>query len=791
MHTILISQTGKERRGARKGRCLQVRFALPCKVMDKYRITVLTERLIRMEYSEDGLFNDEKTLSVFNRDFPVTAYIERDRDGLLEIETEALVLRYDRKPFTSQGLNITLKANGAVWNYGKLYAGGDNLFGTARTLDFTDGLVMLDDGIFSMSGYAVLDDSTTPLLVNGEVAERKNECRDIYFFGFGDDFYGGLKEFYTLTGEVPMLPRYALGNWWSKFERYSEQSYLEMLKRFEEENVPLSVAVLDMDWHLTDVDPKYGNGWTGFTWNKELFPDYGRFLKTLHEKGLAVTLNLHPADGIRAFEAMYPEAAKRVGIDPASQETISFDLTDKAFRDAYFKDTLIPYEKKGVDFWWIDWQQGTKMADSDIDPLWLLNHYHFEDQKKRGKRAMIFSRYAGIGSHRYPVGFSGDTVSSWKSLHLQPFFTSTSSNAGYGWWSHDIGGHMQGDKDLERLVRWIQFGVFSPIMRLHSSNSPFFIKEPSRLEQPYRGIIDRFMRLRHRMIPYLYTMNHRSYAESEPLIRPVYYEYPKDEKAYSVGEEYFFGSELLVGAICEKEDSVLKMSSVRCFIPEGRYYDIFTGRIYERSKLRKLYRSIETIPVLIKSGGIVPLAGENDLDAFKNPEELEILIGAGASGSFTIYEDDGITEGYRDGKSVRTDISVDWDEAGKKMTVRISGAQGELSLIPTKRSFMLKIYGINSVDGYETDKKTHTVKISLDKCNANDVQEIVIENVVLASNDWKKEVFDVIEYAWCELRYKEEVNHILNTCGDIEKFDGKLSQLDIPEIIKDAIREVY
>ena len=117
-----------------------------------------------------------------------------------------------------------------------------------------------------------------------------------------------------------MIPRYSLGNWWSRYYRYSEESYKEVVDKFREEKIPLSVAVIDMDWHVTDVDPKYGTGWTGYTWNKELFPDYKRFLKMLHDNGLSTTLNLHPADGVRAFEAMYRQVAEKAGIDPDTEE---------------------------------------------------------------------------------------------------------------------------------------------------------------------------------------------------------------------------------------------------------------------------------------------------------------------------------------------------------------------------------------------------------------------------------------------------------------------------------------
>jgi hypothetical protein len=139
----------------------------------------------------------------------------------------------------------------------------------------------------------------------------------------------------------------------------------------------------------------------------------------------------------------------------------------------------------------IDWQQGEHSRIPGIDPLWyvlpasgrlsqgglsnnltsrMLNHFQFLDTGRDGRKSIIFSRFSGPGSHRYPVGFSGDSVVSWASLEFQPEFTATSSNIGYGWWSHDIGGHMLGGRNDELVTRWVQYGVFSPIFRLHSTH---------------------------------------------------------------------------------------------------------------------------------------------------------------------------------------------------------------------------------------------------------------------------------------------------------------------------------
>ena len=291
---------------------------------EKYRISVYTNRLIRLEYQKQGKFEDRLTKTVVDRDFddvPIKSYSE---NGILVVETDELFLKYDKQPFSTNGLEIQLKNFGTTWHYSIIYGNSDNnLFGTARTLDGTDGRVDLEPGIFGRNGYAVLDDSHSPVLdVNNEYVNRTVDGLDIYFFGYGTDYYGGLKDFYKLCGKTPMIPRYALGNWWSRYYRYSEDSYKQVMDHFEMEQIPLSVAVIDMDWHITEVDSKYGTGWTGYSWNKELFENPKRFLTMLHNRKLATTLNLHPADGIRGFEDMYEDVAVERGIDPATEKPI-------------------------------------------------------------------------------------------------------------------------------------------------------------------------------------------------------------------------------------------------------------------------------------------------------------------------------------------------------------------------------------------------------------------------------------------------------------------------------------
>jgi alpha-glucosidase (family GH31 glycosyl hydrolase) len=400
--------------------------------------------------------------------------------------------------------------------------------------------------------------------------------------------------------------------------------YVDIIKEFYDENIPTS-------------NLQYYDGWTGYSWNTHLFKDYKEFLKTLKNENLKVTLNLHPAQGVRKYEAMFNEFAKSMNVDPCSTNIIEFDISNEQFIKSYFEVLHHPYEKDGVDFWWIDWQQGTSSKVKNLDPLWALNHYHYLDNDKANTRPMILSRYSGPGSHRYPLGFSGDTHMTWESLDFQPYFTNCATNIGYVWWSHDIGGHCCGYKDNELYIRWLQYGVFSPINRLHSTNDPFTGKEPWKLPSQYKDIAINYLQLRKRLIPYLYSMNYQTYKNNIALIRPLYYMI-NNELAYKFKNEYFFGSELLVSPITSKSNKTTCLSKAKTYIPEGRWTDIFTNQIYNTEQVLTLYRDISYIPVLAKQGAIIPLYVDYQSNNIDNNQDLEVLIYRG-NNSFKLYED--------------------------------------------------------------------------------------------------------------------------------------------------------
>ncbi|KAM4057143.1 glycosyl hydrolases family 31 domain-containing protein [Hirsutella rhossiliensis] len=664
---------------------------------EKYRFTVLTDGLLRYEWAEDGQFEDRpSSLAATRADLlkSVPKFEVRETSDSLAIITRRFRMTYDKREFTPYGLFVVVTGHtGTTWRYGE---NNETLGGTRRTLDGVDGRASLEKSVTSRKGFASLDDSASFLFTDdGFVAPRRPGPGrvDGYLFCYGHEYREAVRAFLKLSGPQPLLPRWALGSWWSRYHEYTADSYLELMDAFAHYKVPLSVACVDMDWHLVNepVVRRYkASGWTGYTWNRNLFPDPPAFLDQLHRRNLKVTLNDHPADGIAPYEDLYRDMARVLHFDTSRDETIPFDISNRAFLNAYHDPLLKSLEDMGVDFWWVDWQQGTESRMPGVDPLWLLNHFHFAKWQKPG-RPIVLSRYAGPGSQRYPVGFSGDTVISWNSLNFQPEFTASASDIGFFQWSHDIGGHMFGARDDHLTTRWVQLGVLSPIMRLHSSNSKFNGKEPWHLPagsgQGPREVVIQFMRLRHRLIPYLHTMNARAAAKDapSPLVEPMYWSYPEREEAYNVPNQYKFGPEMFVCPITSPTNRATHTAKVRGWLPPGIFVDFFSGVVYDGNRTLWLNRTLDKVPVLLGQGAIVPLDGNlMPPNGSQNPDSFEVVVVVGANGSFEILEEFG--DEKRDPDWVKTLISLDQTKGsisiGFKSTKGVRAVVGDKPLDP-------------------------------------------------------------------------------------------------------------
>lgn len=680
------------------------------------RFTVLTDRLIRLEYSKTDSFEDRPSQAFWYREQPAPSFKRTVTDSLVEIETEFLHLKYQitSRGFTGKTLSITLKQTGVTWQYGAKQS--DNLKGTARTLDMAGGKIKLENGLLSKSGWAVVDDSEA-LVFNeaGWLKPRQHQhpskvlktfrssSKDLYFFGYCMDYAACLRDFTNIAGKIPMIPRYILGNWWSRYWAFTQDELKTLMEDFRSHEVPLSVCIIDMDWHITKTG-NASNGWTGYTWNRELFPDPNGFIQWLHEQGLRTGLNLHPAKGIYSHEQQYKQMAKWMGKDPAAKKPIPFDIADPHFMEGYFDILHHPYEsispsergargEGGIDFWWMDWQQGQKSNIPGLDPLWMLNHLHYYDLGRDGrKRPFVFSRWGGLGNHRYPIGFSGDTFVRWSALAFQPRFTATAANVAYGWWSHDIGGHMFKDGTPELYLRWVQFGVFSPIFRLHSTKKAALDRRPwGKPERIFHAARDA-MQLRHALIPYIYSMAWRAHQTGISLVTPMYYGDMSDTSAFDAQDQYYFGSELFVAPILTASASGTTATVRKVWYPAGTWFNFFNGEQVIGGAWSDVTAELEDIPVYAKAGAIIPLAPKSTWGGIENPAELDIYIFPGADNAFDLYEDDGETTDYQQGKYAITKFEL------KGNVFTIYPAQGDLSVSPAQRTYRIHLYGVNQKD---------------------------------------------------------------------------------------------
>ncbi len=688
------------------------------------RFTVLTPQLLRMEWAADGKFEDHASFVFLNRKMPVPKFTHTVQAGKLTIDTGKLQLTYspgsgDGK-FTADNLSVSLTLDGkpVVWHPGDPDTG--NLQGTTRTLDGALGgktKEPIGEGLISRNGWALVDDSKRPLFDSDNFTFSQGEKSpwpwvqlrsagardDWYFFGYGHDYKQAMHDYVEVAGRIPLPPRFAFGAWWSRYWAYSDQELDNLVRGFHDNDVPLDVLVIDMDWHLNReqlearhlVDQSGENlGWSGYTWNPLLFPDPDAFLKHIHQEGLKATLNLHPASGVQPWEKPYPAMARAMGMDPASGKYVPFDITNKKFAQNYMDILHHPLEKQGIDFWWLDWQQEANTSTPGVNPTWWLNYVHFTDQEREGKRPMLFHRWGGLGNHRYQIGFSGDTISVWPSLAYQPWFTATAANVGYAYWSHDIGGHMPGAVDPELYTRWIQFGAFSPILRTHTTKNPDSERRIWAYPEPFSSIMRNTFHLRYALEPYVYTEARRTYDTGVAFLRPLYYDWPEASEAYTSKDEYTFGDQLIVAPVVTPMDTATQLTAESVWLPKGEWIEWPSGKHFTGPMTIERKFSIDQIPVYVRAGAILPMQPKMRYTGEKPVDPLIVNVfplADGQSSSYTLYEDGSKSEAYKRGICAWT--RLDAKQSGDALTVEVEPVRGHYPGMLMERGYELRLPG--------------------------------------------------------------------------------------------------
>ena len=670
------------------------------------RFTVITDGVIRLEWEPEGRFTDLASFVASERDYPEVDYKVKTSGKKVRIQTQKMTLEYKTGSGKFNAGNLVIKANDGFFTWKPGMKQKHNLKGTFRTLDGLDGDVQtqnwvsdmkkgeirqFEDGILSKDGWTLIDESDSYLFDDSEwawVKERENkECQDWYFMAYGHDYKAALKDFTVFAGKMPLPPRFTFGYWWSRYWAYSDKEMRTLVDKFHAYDIPLDVLVVDMDWHYTDEGR---GGWTGWTWNKSIFPNPGKFMDYLKDEGLKVTLNLHPADGFDHWEECYPALAESLGKDPASKDRIEWINSDKQFMSNMFEQVMHPMQKEGVDFWWLDWQQ--HVFDTKLTKLhntWWINYCYFSDMQRYGdKRPLLYHRWGGLGNHRYQVGFSGDATITWKSLEFQPYFTSTASNVLYGYWSHDIGGHLGDNIDPEMYTRWLQYGGFSPVMRTHSSKSGALNKEPWVFTEEYTNVIRQTVRQRYDMVPYIYAMARKGYDEGIALCRPLYYEWPEAQEAYDVKfrSQYMFGDDMLIAPVTKPMTD--GFAEMEIWLPEGSWYELHTGVLLKGGAVVKRHFALDEYGVYIKAGSVLPFYGEEVNNLNSNDEDIYVTVFPGGEGCFEMYEDAGNDKDYAESYAT-THISSRWN--GNVQTVTVAPRKGSYEDMPAEREFKIKV----------------------------------------------------------------------------------------------------
>jgi alpha-glucosidase (family GH31 glycosyl hydrolase) len=751
------------------------------------RFSALNNGLVRLEWSEQGEFEDYPTVQAISRPEAIPFQeIFTDSDGALHLKTELIEITYkpDLVPLSDVNLKVSWQCGDRAdtwypskldyhnlggsftsldvihrnfipkgvhpasvnldyshtqqWLYKPLKSIHKHLRSQGETTRFEDPPLWYLDrfrnadlppqdrlhleqwhhfppGLLSRSGYSVLNDSESATIVDGWLHQRRDpKGQDWYFFAYGLDYQQALKDFVNLCDRIPMLPRWAYGIWFSLFDDLHEDDYRHLIKQFEELNLPIDVLILDVDWHLS--------GWCGWDWNRELLPNPPQFLQWAHESGLHIGANVHieglpPSDSqfvnlckarkldpeaVKAgkvfeiknptyewiFDSWHPsnKGAYKASEDQLEEGWLLFNLAQQTEAQLFMEQLHRPREEDGIDFWWID---GANATHEGVNAqLWTNHVYYTHLEQQKNRRALILSRAGGIGSHRYPLQFSADTYSHWEVLQFLVEFILRSGNVGITYWSHDLGGFFNQilgtpTIDPELFVRWVQFGCWTPTVRLHSDHGR---REPWAYGTWVLEAIREAFHTHVQFVPYFYHLSHIAYQQGLPICRPLYLSYPEDEEAYGAFTQYFLGDFVLVAPVVESGG----YRSV--YLPSGNWWERETGQLHTGSKSLNLFVPINKVPIFVKAGAILPLQPAS-LRVGVAPSNLLILeIYIGASGELDFYEDDGESLDYRDRGGTQRLFTLACEGEVHRLTCE--AVRGKYAKMPSERDLLIRWIGL-------------------------------------------------------------------------------------------------
>ena len=711
---------------------------------NKYRFSILTPRLIRIEYNKEGIFEDRATSLVVRRDFGDFQFSYTQDEAAITITTEYFTLIYVKEAPIS-GNNIKVKINGTDKEWYPGHKEVRNVGSITYSLDDFNGNLKLGKGLYSMDGFAIIDDSKN-FVIEKEAFLPRGETTDFYLFAYRSDLGLCLQDYFNLTGYPPMIPRYALGNWWYKNDQYNMYTIDDTIKKFNDHKIPISVFILGDKWH---------NNYANFSYDQSLF-DLSQINNYYYSKQQKFGLTVNPALPITQYDPLYQQLAN---VLPVNKNYMSFiPLTNDSIT-AYLNCVVGPLQNTGIKVFNIDYYN-----PNDIYGTFLLNQYHYVIANMN-ERGIILSRNPGIAPHRYPVIYSGKTKVSWDTLKALPTYNNSASNLGVCWHAHATGGFYGGIEDDELFIRYIQFGVFSPIFILAGEAGKYYKREPWKWNQLKLSVIREYMQLRNKLIPYIYNEGYNYHKFGIPIVQPLYYKYPKiyDEPNYV--NQYFFGSRIMISPIVKEENNEMNRVVQRIFIPNGIWYDYATGKKFVGNKYYVGFYKEEDYPIFVKEGSIIPMSLDQGTDTPVNMELQIFPAENGLFGSYELYEDDGISLNTNRNFLI-TKMNLDKVENGYKFT--ITRKEGNYSI--PNRNYTLRFRNMKE------PTKVLVTKNSQEECpfeiEKNDLI-VKIDNI---------DVYQKIEVDIIGNNLEIETISVIN-----EEISGILDDLEINTILKEQI----
>jgi alpha-glucosidase len=659
--------------------------------------------------------------------------IVRMGDLLVEATRDPFHLRYcagDGEPFLEEAVDGGL--SWSYWDYSLRYAlsAGDHFYGMGQADQLADHLDLDHRGqirdvwnqhsppattifpwLLSLRGYGLLVDNPNRAawdLGQSDPASFAYRARGgglQYYVFFGPELQRVLHAYFELTGFPPLPPRWIFGLLQSRYGYRNRQELETVAETFRAKRLPCDALILDVFWFKEMGDLAFDS----IDW-----PDAREMISRLKQKGFRTMVIEEPYLTLKSRN--YPEALSRgylarhydgtaYTFDFWPGECALADFSNPSARE-WWSQKHQPLLELGIDGWWADLNEPAKHfqdmahhggpAASVHNSFALFMQQAIHDAHQRyapERRLFILSRAAFPGSQRYGVAlWSGDVDMTFASLRKQVAVGLNVGLAGIPLWGTDIGGFGFGGKcSAELYARWFEFGAFCPLCRPHGDQTE--LREPWQFGSEIEAICRKYLRLRYRLLPYIYSVAREACTSGIPIMRPLVLEYPKDPQVYNLADEYLFGRDLLVAPILDEGAAERTV-----YLPAGVWIDFWTEESCVGPRFLKVHAELDTIPLFIRQGAIIPMGPDVQYSSERPLDPLTLEIYRGCNGAFTLYEDDGETSAYLNGAFAETRFEMrDTPEA---LICHLGEGRGSFAGRQLPRTILLNIHNqppVNSV----------------------------------------------------------------------------------------------